>query len=1526
MSRRRREEEDEEEQQQRRVELHLSNRPRREEVDSSELLDIMERLPDDVGHRPGNTRYEFRFRDVAENGDVRREGSMIVDVDPSPSFSGERRGRKQREPGVPVYDLRLNQVADNVLPEWYATAIVALAYRWALTREGLRPDPQHDRGRVMMTTAGESRVFSTETVPIAELSDTIVESIARALQSNEAVDPNRNLLANVQIMLERRGGAGRSQMFTQVEEYFSRQVLCDPDWVQQPGENMCMLLAVLMSPARATNPETGELTVGDIEVPGLPFRVCADVNRDEEVGPRLGVDTLRLLFEQRRMEYMRQALEIYLKLHETHRDLPQPGRWVEADLEKLAALLQVCIHVLVYEAGAQQVKVYGSEFQWRHVYILRKGDHYLAVRRPNVLFLNQIRSGKWNANNDGTKFCDRCLSACTHGDLHRRKCLQTPIQEDTMEILYQRKMDLQHASPFLDRSIRSGTRMAYCNTCHRALGVIKRPPKDMESSPAEDYYRDCIWTMRSDEEQAKYDACFASDHKLIALPYRVCANCHAELPVPYHHQRKFEYLNRHTCVCQRPRALKVGDPKSYWLWDLECLQQPVEGVVELPAILVCAMNMADPNDRLEFRGFDCMDDFMRTILREQRFEKTTWIAHNGAKFDVQYVCRWLNRNGIQYESVCVPGSMHAFQEVTVRGDQLRFIDSFKFIPVALGSFAKTFGLSGDFAKGDFPLRFATLEHLDYAGPMPPLDEDGHDWYNLKMRGRAVDPETSRREVDAFREWHAQESRKYWTPEDPTKPLWRFWDELRKYCWQDVRVLREGCLVFRQDFLEGGEPIHGWTPRPVDPFQYVSIPQCLQAWCLAGLPEGEEIAAIPRIPKIEQRQSKKALHWLLTRQEELRRELGAGRAFKIHHVWNSPTGREYYLSLPASGEVAGSGRLGGFIPVDGYAYAFGRRYIFQFHGCYWHGCRKCYGDRWEELHPHRQVPFKQLYYHTQLVREKIRQYYPDDVYEEIWECEYDQQLRERGSPSPYTLLHTDVMTDRDVFFGGRVEAFQNLCIADLDKGEEIRYIDVVSHYPNICAFYRLCTGHPQRLLGPEIDMARLDPAHPHRYFGFFRGFIVPRADDKYGGLPKKGDQDQLIFSNEPGVYCGFLEELYERLEHGARIEEMYEILHFDEENSRVGPFYGYMAHSFRDKMEASGWDDLTRDTPFEGQELTDEVKAQLAEYLERENKGLCRLRPEKVEKNKGKRYMAKLRINSLWGKFVQKDSTTERIRVQDYATYFDVMHSPKIDPRSISFHRVTDSLFECTYKWTETFVQRGARINPYLGASVTGWARTILHRKVREVDAIYCDTDSVIYKHSPSRPPVTEIGAGIGQWQNEFSGLRVERFYALGPKCYCLVFDRPDENGATYMIKAKGVTMHASNHAMVTPDDFLRVILANYDANQQKAVPEMMPRIRVQAFHIGKDIHNKTHQPDGNVPMIVIHTTKDLRCTFTKRKPVRFYGNDYWDVPTLLSEVPRLLPNLVTVPFGYSSGDSSEDVSRQFYPEYYEALRERRMNM
>src|SRR5690606_36418982 len=139
-------------------------------------------------------------------------------------------------------------------------------------------------------------------------------------------------------------------------QLFERQVLCEPDWVQQPGENMCMLLAVLMSPVRATDPSTGELTVGGISVLGVDAEVCQDVHKLEGFGPHRGLEDVIEAYHSRRMEYMQSALQIYVKLLETYPTLRKPSEWVEADLEKLADLMGITIHVLVHEIGTQRTQ------------------------------------------------------------------------------------------------------------------------------------------------------------------------------------------------------------------------------------------------------------------------------------------------------------------------------------------------------------------------------------------------------------------------------------------------------------------------------------------------------------------------------------------------------------------------------------------------------------------------------------------------------------------------------------------------------------------------------------------------------------------------------------------------------------------------------------------------------------------------------------------------------------------------------------------------------------------------------------------------------------------------------------------------------------------------------------------------------------------------------------------------------------------------------------------------------------------
>jgi hypothetical protein len=108
---------------------------------------------------------------------------------------------------------------------------------------------------------------------------------------------------------------------------------------------------------------------------------------------------------------------------------------------------------------------------------------------------------------------------------------------------------------------------------------------------------------------------------------------------------------------------------------------------------------------------------------------------------------------------------------------------------------------------------------------------------------------------------------------------------------------------------------GWKPNPVDPFQYLTQSQVLQAWALAG--SEVEIARIPY--KCVGRQSKIALSWLLEQQRKLR-EFFEDNSIQIRHAYNS------YKEV-----IAEDGNR-----VDAYVEYNGVIFFFQFYGCYGHG--------------------------------------------------------------------------------------------------------------------------------------------------------------------------------------------------------------------------------------------------------------------------------------------------------------------------------------------------------------------------------------------------------------------------------------------------------------------------------------------------------------------------------------------------------------------------------------------------------------
>jgi hypothetical protein len=198
---------------------------------------------------------------------------------------------------------------------------------------------------------------------------------------------------------------------------------------------------------------------------------------------------------------------------------------------------------------------------------------------------------------------------------------------------------------------------------------------------------------------------------------------------------------------------------------------------------------------------------------------------------------------------------------------------------------------------------------------------------------------------------------------------------------------------------------------------------------------------------------------------------------------------------------------------------------------------------------------------------------------------------------------------------------------------------------------------------------------------------------------------------------------------------------------MGPFRGYVAYNYRDKMCASGLGSMTNK---DVSTLTTEEKEEICDLVQEENRGLCRPRPSHVEGNAGRRTMSKLRVNAMWGKHVQSDICCHRMYLNALQEYLQTIQSLRIKRDSLVFRQIYGDLFECRYEYLEEEWGRAHNMNPYLAASVPGWARVLLHKKIRETSAAYGDTNSLIYLHKPSihSEKWPNEGSRIGCWGDE----------------------------------------------------------------------------------------------------------------------------------------------------------------------------------
>jgi ribosomal protein S20 len=438
-------------------------------------------------------------------------------------------------------------------------------------------------------------------------------------------------------------------------------------------------------------------------------------------------------------------------------------------------------------------------------------------------------------------------------------------------------------------------------------------------------------------------------------------------------------------------------------------------------------------------------------------------------------------------------------------------------------------------------------------------------------------------------------------------------------------------------------------------------------------------------------------------------------------------------------------------VDGYCEE--TKTVYQFHGCFWHGCPKCFDS--DRINNKNQQLMKDLYKNTQEISSKITKHY-DLV--EIWECEFNKITEIKEFKKTWKREIVTPLNPRDAFFGGRTNATKLLYTCR--KSHKIRYIDVCSLYPTVQFYDYYPVGHPIKILEPNY--------YDRNWYGFIKCKVIPPRGLYHPVLPTKihmGKSEKLLFplcltcaknkiqkcnhSDNERVIIGTwtTDEVNLAIEKGYKIDKVYEVWHFNEKSNEL--FRGYVKDFMKIKLETSPWKNDFKTI----EEYIDTVKERLDITLEK----------DKIQENSGKRAVAKICLNSLWGKFGQRQNMSKTEYVTDIKRFYEIMLDDRLDNINLTF--LNETMVQMSYCLKDVFVENDHNTNVFIAAFTTSNARLRLYEMLDYLveSVIYYDTDSIVYIDDGIKPIKT--GCMLGEWTDELGGDYITNWVSTGPKSY-----------------------------------------------------------------------------------------------------------------------------------------------------------------
>jgi len=290
----------------------------------------------------------------------------------------------------------------------------------------------------------------------------------------------------------------------------------------------------------------------------------------------------------------------------------------------------------------------------------------------------------------------------------------------------------------------------------------------------------------------------------------------------------------------------------------------------------------------------------------------------------------------------------------------------------------------------------------------------------------------------------------------------------------------------------------------------------------------------------------------------------------------------------------------------------------------------------------------------------------------WECEFEGVANDlRAHP----IVRHAPLKIRDALYGGRTETMR--LYYKIKEGEQsVQYCDKMSLYPYICKYFKFPIRHPIIHVGD----ACADIKACLKMEGLMKCKIVPPTNLYLPVLPYRFDKKLLICLYRTCVHehnakseyqhrsdaerclegTWVIDEIRLAVDKGNKILEIlevyeYQVTWYDPETGKGGLFAEYIDNFLKLKQEASGYPSWVR---------TEDDKVRYSDQFH-QDEGI-RLDGDSIGCNAAKRGLAKLCLNSMWGKLNERSNRTQTKLISQPAELYRFLVTPGVEGQSMLF--------------------------------------------------------------------------------------------------------------------------------------------------------------------------------------------------------------------------------------------------------------------